>query len=229
MNPITESDSDITYPDSDGKPMAETDVHYQVLVDVRGRLTARYADRTDVYVSGSLLVYYAKGQPRVCLAPDAFVVFGVPNRRRRSYKTWDEGRFPDVVFEFTSASSQELDLGGKFDVYQDVWQVKEYFLFDPLDEYLDPPLLGYRMARGELKPIKPSRAGVLTSKTLGVTLTRDGPRLVLRDAATGAELQTPAERQAAEAVTAAERRAAAAEAEVARLRAELAALRPPAE
>jgi hypothetical protein len=47
-----------------------------------------------------------------------------------------------------------------------------------------------------------------------MTLIRDGTRLVLRDAATGEEV-----------LTATEKRAGAAEAEVARLKAELAALR----
>jgi Uma2 family endonuclease len=203
----------VVYPDSDGKPMAESDVHIDLVIDLRSRLKARYAGDPNVYVAGNLLVYYVEGEPRVSLAPDGFVVFGVPNRRRRSYKTWVEGRFPDVVFEFTSASTQEQDLGDKFDIYQDVWRVKEYFLFDPLDEYLDPPLLGYRMSRGELRPIRPGK-GVVSSKVLGVTLGRDGTRLVLRDTATGAELLTPEEQ-----------RAAAAEAEVARLKAEIAALR----
>jgi Uma2 family endonuclease len=203
----------IIYPDSDGKPMAESDVHIDLVIDLRERLKARYADNPKVYVAGNLLVYYVEGQPRVSLAPDGFVVFGVPNKRRRSYKVWEEGRYPDVIFEFTSASTQGQDLDKKFEVYQDLWKVKEYFLFDPLEEYLDPPLLGYRLHRGEFIPIKPED-GVLISKVLGITLSRDRTRLILRDAKTGTELLTKAER-----------RAATAESEVARLKAELAALR----
>lgn len=203
----------LIYPESDGKPMAETDVHRMVLLDVTERLRARYADRTDVYVSGNLFVYYSKGRPRVCVAPDAFVVFGVPNRTRRTYKVWEEKKYPDVVFEFTSARTQDQDLGNKFEIYQDNWKVKEYFLFDPLEEYLDPPLLGYRMVKGELVPIPPVN-GIVASKALGITLSRDGSDLILKDAATGERLLTKAERQAA-----------SAEAEVARLKAELDALR----
>ena len=204
---------EIDYPDSDGKPVAETDVHIDLVLDLRERLKARYASNPDVYVAGNLLVYYVEGAPKVSLAPDGFVVFGVPNRSRRSYKVWNEGRYPDVVFEFTSARTQDNDLGDKFDIYQNVWRVKEYFVFDPLAEYLDPPLIGFRMAQGELQPIKPVKAA-LTSKVLGLALSRDGNRLILRDAATGAHV-----------LTAVEQRAAAAEAENARLKAELAALR----
>jgi Uma2 family endonuclease len=203
----------IVYSDGDGKPTAETDAHINLVSDLRERLKARYADDPNVYVAGNLLVYYAERRPRVSLASDGFVVFGVPNRTRRSYKTWEEGRFPDVVFEITSASTQEADLGKKFDVYQDIWRVSEYFLFDPLDEYLDPPLLGYRLIRGEFRPILPVK-GALTSKVLGITMARDGRRLILRDATTGEEVLTQTER-----------RAVAAETEVARLKAELAAAR----
>lgn len=203
----------IDYPESDGQPMAETDDHIDLVTGIRERLKARYAVDPNVYVAGKLFVYFQEGDPSAVLAPDCFVVFGVPNRKRRSYKVWREGRYPDVVFEFTSARTQDQDLGNKLDVYQDVWKVKEYFLFDPLEEYLDPSLVGYRMARGELQPIRPAK-GTLTSKVLGVTLSRDGTQLRLRDAATGADV-----------LTAAERRADAAEAEIVRLKAELAALR----
>jgi Uma2 family endonuclease len=202
--------TEVEYPESDGKPMAESDWHYHLLVDVRERLTARYADRPDVYVSGNLLVYYEEGDPHKVLAPDCFVVFGASKHDRRTYKTWEEGRFPAVVFEFTSESTKEVDMSTKFDVYQDAWGVREYFLFDPREEYLEPSLLGYRRSRGELKPIRPVQ-GVLTSKTLGITLVRDGTRLVLRDTVTGKELLTT--------------EAAKAEAEIARLKAEIAALR----
>jgi hypothetical protein len=115
-----------------------------------------------------------------------------------------------VVIELTSKTTQREDLSAKFDTYQNVWQVKEYFLFDPLEEYLEPSLLGYRLSRGELRPVKPTKS-VLLSKVLGITLSREGWRLVLRDPASGKELPTV--------------EAAAAEAEIARLKAELAALR----
>lgn len=51
-----------------------------------------FRDRDDVYVSGNLFVYYEEGNPKKCVAPDVFVVFGVPKRRRRVYLVWEEGR-----------------------------------------------------------------------------------------------------------------------------------------
>lgn len=212
--------TEIVYPDSDGKPVAETDVYIDLTLSVRERLKARYEGREDVYAAGNLMVYYEEGDPSVCLAPDGFVAFGVHSRNRRSFKTWVEGVFPAVVFEFTSESTRNEDLGHKLEVYRDIWRVREYFLFDPRGEYLHPRLLGYKRVKDEFRVIRP-RGGVLTSRALGITLQADGRRLVLRDATTGAALLTRAEKRAEQEA----RRAAAAEAEVARLRAELAALR----
>lgn len=189
--------SEIEYPESDGKPIAESDLHRKIMADVIDRLIARYATQDDVYVTGNLLVYYVEGNPWVCLAPDCFVAFGVPSGDRTTYKVWEEGKFPAVVFEITSKTTQREDMQSKFRTYQDVWKVKELFLFDPTEDYLEPSMIGYRLSRGELKPIKPV-GGRLPSKELGITLERDGTRLVLRDAKSGRELLLPAEAEAEE-------------------------------
>jgi Uma2 family endonuclease len=204
--------ADVEYPTTDGKPMAETDLHRLLMTGVIERLAAWYATRADVYVSGNLMVYYEEGEPRTYLAPDCFVAFGVQPGHRDVYKSWVEGKLPDVVFEITSKSTQKEDLEEKCWIYEKVWRVKEYYLFDPRGEYLDPPLTGLRRTRGKFHPI-PSVRGVYTSDLLGLKLSADGPRLVLREAASGSELLT------------AEERAAAAEARAAELEKELAALR----
>lgn len=224
----------IEYPESDGKPMAETDLHRDIMVDVIYRLKARYAKRDDVYVTGNLLVYFVEGNPWICLAPDCFVAFGVPPGERTTYKVWEEGKFPTVVFEITSKTTEREDMLSKFRTYQDTWKVKELFLFDPTEDYLEPSMLGYRLSRGELKPIKPV-GGRLASKELGVTLERDGTRLVLRDAKSGRELLLPAEAEAEETrrklrkaqkeCELAEAARDAGQAELERLRAEVEALR----
>jgi Uma2 family endonuclease len=218
---------EIEYPESDGRPMAESDLHRDIMVDLINRLKERFTSRKDVYVSGNLLVYYEEGRPRTSLAPDCMVVFGVPNTRRRTYKTWEEGTFPSVVFEITSESTRWEDMRTKFEIYEKLWQVKEYFLFDPVEEYLEPSLVGYRMNRGELKQIKPS-GNRLKSTVLGITLERCGTWLLLVDARTGKELPRPEQAEVDEArrqQRKAEREREEVEAENARLRAELAALK----
>ena len=57
------------YPESDGKPMAETDIHAQCLIDLRTDLDYNFRVRSDVYVSGNLLIYYVEGNPAKCFAP----------------------------------------------------------------------------------------------------------------------------------------------------------------
>lgn len=38
------------------------------------------------YVAGNLFVYYEEGDPTQVVAPDVFVVKGVPRQKRRTYK-----------------------------------------------------------------------------------------------------------------------------------------------
>ncbi len=185
----------IDYPASDGRPMAETDYHINLILDTRQRLKDWFGDRDDVYVAGNLFVYYEEGQPNRSLAPDGFVAFGVPNRLRETYKVWEEGVFPSVVFEFTSKSTQAEDLGVKLKIYRDIWKVKEYFLFDPYEEYLNPSFYGLRRSRNDFAPIAPVR-GRLASKVLGVSMERDGKMIRFFDSATGRPLLTESEREA---------------------------------
>src|SRR5205807_4828919 len=94
--------ADTDYPTSDGKPMAETDQHRDVMTRTIGTLQARYARTRKVYVSGNLLLYYVEGNRRKHVSPDVFVVKGIAKHRRRYYQLWKEGKGPDVAFEITS-------------------------------------------------------------------------------------------------------------------------------
>jgi Uma2 family endonuclease len=143
----------------------------------------------------------------VHLAPDAFVVFGVANHDRDTFRTWDGGAVPSVVFEIPSNTTRRDDTVTKRAVYQDVWEGNEYFLFDPLEDYLDPSLQGFRRVRGEFQPIPANADGSVPSRRLGLSLSRTGAQLTLRDTATGAMVLTEQE------------------AEIARLKAELDSLK----
>ncbi|HIQ04889.1 MAG TPA: Uma2 family endonuclease [Anaerolineae bacterium] len=145
----------VYYPDSDGKPMAENDPQYRCITDTRFALEQRYRGNLRVYVGADLLVYYEKGDPHKSVAPDVLVVFGVPKGNRRNYLIWEGGKPPDVVFEFASEGMWQADWGWKFGLYQGLG-VQEYFLFDPLAEYFEPPLQGYRLVERRYEPIPPS-------------------------------------------------------------------------
>jgi len=81
----------IHYPESDGKPMAETDVHIEQLINLRFALKTYFRADPLVYVAGNLLLYYIEGDPRERVAPDLFVVKGVPKHDRRTFRVWEEG------------------------------------------------------------------------------------------------------------------------------------------
>jgi hypothetical protein len=92
-------------------------------------------------------------------------------------------------------------------------------LFDPLDDYLEPRLKGYRLRQGKYAAIRPVK-GRLPSQVLGLHLEAEGTSLRLFNPATGQRLLTQAER-----LVQAEQARLAVEAENARLRSELEQLR----
>lgn len=224
---------DIEYPESDGKPLAETDIHIDCILHLRGVLKWRYRGHK-IYVGSNLLIYYVEGDPRKSVAPDTFVVKDCAPGNRRIFKIWEESRVPGTVFEITSLSTRGEDEELKPEIYARIG-VQELFLFDPTGDYLDPPLQGYRLGGKRMRRILPDKTGGLISRELGLRLCVEDGQLVLYDAHTGERLLTEAEaeRQAKEAERQAkeaerqgreaERRAReAAEDEVRRLRAELA-------
>jgi Uma2 family endonuclease len=214
-----DSDDDDFYPTSDGKPMAETDLHRDLMAYFIEALKFYFADRPDVYVSGNNFVFYFEGDRNARVSPDCYVVFGVPMHPRNSYKVWEEGgRLPAVVFEFTSKKTRKEDVEIKIPLYERALHIPEYFQFDPTGDYLKPRLQGYRLVDGRYQPIVMEN-NRLYSAQLQLELVMEGDKLRLYDPARQEWLLTPLE-QAREA-EAQKARAEAAETEVARLRAML--------
>ena len=223
----------VDYPSSDGKPLAENDFQARAILYAFGALRVRYGDRRpDVYVSADLLIYCEEGNPRVSVAPDVFVVFGVEDPPRMSYKTWEEGKGPDFVLEVASPNTWEEDVERKPAVYAGLG-VREYFLFAPRSEYLVPRLQGYRLIDGGYEPLVAvesiDRTLTLTSEVLGLELRAKGEEMRFHDPATGETLLSYGEEHAARREEAAARRKEvaarrAAEARVAELEARVRAL-----
>ncbi len=191
--PATPGSAEIDYPSSDGRPLAETPLHRDVLVTAIDVLDRHFVSDPRAYVSGNMLVFYEPGNKRKHVSPDVFVVFGVPKDKPRDYYlVWEEGRGPDVVIEITSKSTQDEDVGRKLTLYRDVLKVPEYFLFDPRAEYLVPPLTGYRLVEGQYQLITPV-GRQWPSAALGLHLEADGGELRFHDPITGRWLPTQAE------------------------------------
>ncbi|HVG10787.1 MAG TPA: Uma2 family endonuclease [Thermoanaerobaculia bacterium] len=187
MQALEQDDDEDFYPSSDGRPIAEGDVHLTEMLYLIPALKGRYREMPDVYVAGNLLLYFRRGDRTARLAPDVFVVKGVPKRMRKSYLLWKEGQAPCFVIEVTSESTRDEDIGMKRDRYEQMG-VEEFFLHDPLEEYLSPPLQGYRLKDGRYRRISPEPDGSLLSWTTGLRLSREGEHLRLVELGAGKPL-----------------------------------------
>ncbi|MFN6517671.1 MAG: Uma2 family endonuclease [Nostoc sp. CreGUA01] len=195
----------IEYPDEDGKPMAEGDLQRKCLVYATTVLDIYFQNHPDVYVAGNLFIYYEKGYPESVVAPDVFVVFGVENRDRRSYKTWEENnQTPDFVLEITSKTTRSKDQGAKKGIYAFLG-VREYFQYDPTGDYLNPQLQGLRLIEGNYFPVAANTLAdgtiSLPSEVLGLELRLEAEKLRFYNPATGEILLTHEEEVAARQAT----------------------------
>ncbi len=189
------------YPESDGKPMGETDWHRKAIMRLI-ELLERYFAGQKVYISGDLLLYYEQGNSKKFIVPDVFVVKDLMPKDRRIYRLWIEQKIPSAIIEVTSRKTRKKDAVDKPALYAR-FGVPEYFLFDPEADYLDPPLQGYRLNdAGQYDRLTPDADGCLPCHELDLKLrlddsglqllTSDGQRLL-----TGAEAAAKAIQEAA--------------------------------
>ncbi|MGD1862297.1 MAG: Uma2 family endonuclease [Leptolyngbyaceae cyanobacterium] len=226
-------DVDIHYPSSDGEPVAETFLHFYALA-VTLEVLLQYLEGQQAAVLANQFLYYSKGMPKLRVAPDVMVIFGVEPGPRDNYKIWQEGQVPSVVFEMTSKGTQDQDKVFKKTLYEQLG-VQEYWLFDPKGEWVENQLQGYRLERDIYQPITDGCSEPLElrlqaeGQLIGFYRQDTGDRLLIPNelaqslkqealARQQAEQRAEQERQRAEQ---ARQRAEQAEAELAQLRAEL--------
>ena len=225
--PYAPTDTADLYPETDGKPVAASDFHLEILIWLLQTLKAHFVQMPDVYVSGDILTYYTEGNPRAVVAPDVLVSFGIGQKHRHIYKVWEEGKVPDFVMEFSSKTTYHNDLTDKMDLYAALG-IPNYLLYDAEALYLPSPLMGFQLVKGVYVRIPPSVDGGVHSDVLGLDFHIRDRRLGLYDPVEEQWLQTPAEQHAARAESAearAEQETIArqkAEEEVERLREQLA-------
>ena len=130
---ITNSKTEIIYPDSDGQPMADNTKQFRWIVTIKENLEILFADVADVFVAGDFLWYPVQGNNKTRIAPDIMVVFGRPKGDRGSYKQWEEENIaPQVVFEILSPGNRPQEMMKKLLFYQ-YYGVDEYYVYDPDD------------------------------------------------------------------------------------------------
>ena len=125
-----------------------------------------------------------EGDPKKSVAPDVFVAKNSDPRSRRIFKIWEEGVGPSFIMEMTSKKTRRQDLGAKKEIYAQL-NVAEYFLYDPLAEWLKPALQGFRLVNGDYVQIESGADGSLASEQLGITFRLENGDLALFNTATG--------------------------------------------
>ena len=182
------------YPFSDGRVLMETDPHANSIVAMRNQLRWHFEARPDVYVAGSMAVYWRRDDPSAVVAPDVFVVLGAAKGDRQSYRTWDEGGVvPAFVVEVASASTSGRDATEKRATYERIG-VREYWRFDPTGRWIAQGLVGWRLAGGGYEQVlEEAPAGCYRSEALGLELRAEGWLLRFRDPILGRDLLTHSE------------------------------------
>ncbi|NEO02892.1 MAG: Uma2 family endonuclease [Moorea sp. SIO3I7] len=171
---IQPTTDDIFYPESDGKPLADNTLQFELITTIKSGLDLKFKDDPNVFVAGDLLWYPVEGQPKINQAPDVMVVIGRPKGHRRSYKTWVEDNInPQVVFEIASHTNTIKELEeDKLKFYQN-HKVEEYYIYDPNRTTLK----GWLRSGETLEPIPQMHAWV--SPRLGITFELVESELVL--------------------------------------------------
>ncbi len=213
--PFAKPPTPLVYPTSDGEPVAETYVHlYALLVTLE--VLKQYLEGQQATVLGNQFMYYAQGFPKLRVAPDVMAIFGVEPGGRDSYKIWEEGQVPAVVFEMTSEGTRQKDEGFKYTLYEQLG-VQEYWLFDPKGEWIEGQLQGYRLRGDVYELITDDR-----SEPLQLRLQIEGQLIGFYREDTGEKLLIPSE--LAQALQQERQRAEQAEAQVEQLKEQLRSL-----
>ena len=154
--------AEIIYPDSDGQPMAESTIQYELIVKIKAGCESLFKDDPNVFVAADLLWYPVEGRPEISQAPDTIVIFGRPKGDRRSYIQHREGNIgPQVVFEIRSHNDSNTKMNKKLSFYQR-YGVEEYYVYDPQRNELE----GWQKIQEILEVIEPMEGWI--SPRLGV-------------------------------------------------------------
>ena len=119
---------------NDGEPL-ESNRHRIAMNLLIISLKHHWAERSNFFVGGNMFIYYSSKQVRnkEFRGPDFFAVLDVENDPRRDgWVVWEEnGRYPDVIIELLSDSTEAEDFGKKKRLYEQVFKTKDYFVFHP--------------------------------------------------------------------------------------------------
>lgn len=93
--------------------MAETQANMVQMVDLIFALNVLVENQgrgDHTAVGGNQLMYYNKLNGRDHISPDVYVILDYPPPPPPSWRMWDHGKFPEIVFEITSPSTADNDV-----------------------------------------------------------------------------------------------------------------------
>jgi len=160
-----------TFPASDGQPMAETFANQIQMVDLEWALQTLFGQQgraMTTAVGGNQFVYYNPFNGRDNISPDVYVAFDVPPPAPPKWQVWVQGKFPDIVWEITSASTHKEDIGRKRALYA-LLGAREYYIYDPQQE-TEPWFQGFESREGRMEPLSLLPSGGIMSQLLGAEL-----------------------------------------------------------
>jgi Uma2 family endonuclease len=155
----------------DGEPL-ESNRHRAAMNVLIRSYKHHCAGRNNYFVGGNMFVYYSSQQVRnkEFRGPDFLVVLDVPhNPARQGWVVWEEnGRYPDMIVELLSDTTEAQDLGGKKALYEKVFKTKDYFVFHP---FKVNSLQGWRLDNYKgYQPIEEDSRGWLWCESLHLWL-----------------------------------------------------------
>ncbi len=142
----------VFYPETDGKPMAETDFHRQLIIKMTDILQGAFPE---AYVSGNICLYYEAGNPKKMISPDTLLCSSQRPTVKRTYFAWEENAQLDLVMEFSSFSTRREDHHKKKRIYEQILQVPYYVIFDPYGIYLNV----WHLQDRQYIPLEPDEQG----------------------------------------------------------------------
>ena len=179
----------VYYPESDGKPMAETDVHRNLIIKMVDLLQEAYPE---AYVSGNICLYYEEGNPKKMISPDALLCSSQPPGEKRVYLAWEEEAPLDLVMEFSSRSTHREDHHKKKRIYEHLLKVPYYVIFNPHVVYLNV----FALEAGEYRLLETNEQGCFPLEALGLQVAIEHSNSLRLFDGKGRPVLTRAEREA---------------------------------
>ena len=153
----------VFYPETDGMPLPDGETQAPQYRRAVGRLETYFIRKRTrrARVNGNTMLYYERGNNRVFVSPDCYVVFDLSEEAERSlslhenntYLLWEVGKPPEFVLEIGSKSTGDVDTGSKRDLYARLG-ISQYWRHDPTGgDFYGEPLVGERLVDGEYRRI----------------------------------------------------------------------------